>query len=323
MSFMKKIVKTIKNRGAHSGLQQTSNSFKMAAAIVAPFLGVWFAVELFAPPEWKSIATTFSFIGWIVYLLTLYSKAKADVASFLPFPQSHWFFKDGQQVSYDLLVPPNGWEEIEKYKDGSAAYRVTFKEKCEYQEADRPYADIFNKAIWKLPAVWTDSFMRTGHGEFFFQNLFVDHPSCENIALSVIYWDERGSSRIPVCLIHSCSYLYNKAKETKGKAFPTMELSIDDAKDLAINDLKHKNYEIGIRNQYLENEAEQYHKEGPEDIIELRDKALNAFATRHKTIMNAGKKGWLTKLINGKTLGYALIAIAVLLILSHLLMGWP
>ena len=323
MSFIQKIIAKIKNRGAHSGLQQTSNSFKMTAAIIAPFLGVWFIVELFAPMKWKSIATTFSFAGWIVYILILYSKTKADVAGFLPFPQSHWFFPDGQQNSYDLLVPPNGWEEIQKYQDGSAAYRVNFKEKCEYQEADRPYPDIFNSAIWKLPAVWTDSFKRTGHGEFFFQNLFVDHPACENIALSVIFWDERGSSRIPVCLIHSCSFLYNKAKATEGKAFPTVELSDVDAKDLAIKDLKHKIAEVSTRNQYLESEAEEYHKEGPEDIIELSDKRIEAYLKRHKTIMNAGKKSWLTKLINGKILGYALIAIAVILILSHFLMGWP
>lgn len=322
MSF-RKLGRYIKNRGARSGLQQTSNSFKMAAAIVAPFLAVWFAVELLAPPEWKSIATTFSFIGWIVYLLTLYSKAKADVASFLPFPQSHWFFEDGQQISYDLLVPPNGWEEIARYSDGSAAYRVEFKEKNEYQEADRSYPDIFKTAIWKTPSTWTESFKRTGHGEFFFQNLFVDHPSCENIALSVIYWDERGSSRIPICLIHSCSYLYNAAAKTQGKSFTPTELSIADAKDLAIGDLKHKIAEVNNRNYYLETEAEQYHKEGPADIIEERDKALDAFFTRHKTIMNAGKKSWLTRLINGKTLGIILLAIAGALIFMHFMVGWP
>jgi hypothetical protein len=102
-----------------------------------------------------------------------------------------------------------------------------------------------------------------------------------------------------------------------------MDLTVADAKDLAIRDLKHKIAEVNTRNYYLENEAEQYHKEGPADIIEERDKALDAFFTRHKTIMNAGKQSWLTKLINGKTLGYALIAIAVMIVLFHFLIGWP
>ena len=322
-SLISSIKKFIAKQGAHSGLQQTNNSFKMAAAIAAPILIVWFIANTLAPRQYTSVINILTFIGWIVYIFALYSKAKADVASFLPFPQAHWFFPDGQQVSYDLLVPSNGWEEIAKYQDGSAAYRVNFKEKCEYQEADRPYPDIFKSAIWKTPASWTDSFKRTGHGELFFQNLFVDHPACENIALSVIYWDERGSSRVPVCLIHSCSYIYNKAKETKGKSFPVTELTVSDAKDLAITDLKHRIAEVSNRNWYLENEAEQYHKEGPADIIEERDKAIDAFLTRHKTIMNAGKQSWLTRLINGKTLGYALIAVAVLLLLAHFLIGWP
>ena len=287
---MSAIIKFIKNRGVKSGLGQTSNSIKMAAYIVAPLIAVWFIGQLLVPPGYQQVASAVEFIGWIAYILMLYSKVKADAAGYLPFPQSHWFFQDGQQVSYDLLVPSNGWEEIASYPDGSHAYRVHFKDRNEYQEADRPYPDIFDSAIWKTPANWTDSFNRTSHGEFFFENLFVDHPACENIALSVIFWDERGSSRTPVCLIHSCSYLYNMAKMNEGKAFPTVNLPEADAKDLAIKDLKHKVFEVSTRNRYLEDEAEQYSKEGPEDIIELSDKRIEAFLKRHKSIMNAGKK---------------------------------
>jgi hypothetical protein len=323
MSIINKLTTYIKNRGAHSGLNQTNNSFKMAAVIIAPFLAGWFAIELFAPAAWKSTATTIGFIAWIIYILVFYFKLQADVASFIPFPQSHWFFPDGQQVTYDLLVPPKGWELIETYTDGSCAYRVNFNDKNEYLEADRPYPDIFNYAILKTPADWNKSFPRTGHGEFFYKNLFVGHPTCENIAISVIYWDERGSSRIPIGLVHSCGEIYRRVYNTEGKTFPVFDMSVADAKDLAIKDLKHKVAEVNTRNYYLENEAEQYHKEGPADIIEERDKALDAFWTRHKTIMNAGKKSWLMRLINGKTLGIALIIIVVLLVLSHFFAGWP
>jgi hypothetical protein len=324
-AILSKITKFVKRQGAHSGLNQTNNSFKMAAAIVAPFLGVWLLLTVFAPPEWKSVTTAFAFIGWIVYIFALYAKAKADVASYLPFPQSHWFFPDGQQISYDLLIPPNGWEMISDYKDGSKLYRVNFKEKVAYQEADRPYPDIFNYALWKLPAEWNDSFKRNGHGEFFFENLFVDHPACENIEVSVIDWEERGSNRLPICVITGCSYFFVEAMKSGGKAFPENERTLDKESKLeAINiELREKNRELTTRNGYLEREAEQYTKTEPEDIIELRDKSLDAFWTRHKTIMNAGKKSIWLRLINGKTLGYALIAIAVILILAHFLAGWP
>lgn len=323
-SIIGKISNIIHHRTGRSGLNQTSNSFKMAAAVVGPFLIAWFAVELFAPQSWRSTATSVGFVGWIIYIFVFYYKLKADVASFIPFPQSQWFYPDGQQGTYDLLVPPKGWEEIAHYQDGSYAYRVNFNDKIEYQEADRPYPDVFNFAIWKLPADWNTSFHRTGHGEFFYKNLFVDHPTCENIALSVIYWDERGASRIPVCLVHSCSEIYNRMLKMQGKKFETaLSLSATDAKDLTINDLKHQINEVSTRNKYLEGEAEQYHKEGPEDIIALSDKRIEAHLKRYKTVMNAGKKSWLTKLINGKTLAYALIAIAALLILMHFIMGWP
>jgi hypothetical protein len=321
---MSAIVDWIKKRGAKSGLNQTSSNIRMAGVIVGPFILGWFAVQIFFP-QYHDISFGVVFGLWIVGLVSYYGMLKAKAAGYLPFPQSHWFFPDGQQNSYDLLVPPNpnGWEEIAAYQDGTYGYRVNFKDRISYQEADRPYPDIFNYALWKTPANWTDSFKRTGHGEFFMDNLFIDHPSCENIALSVIYWDERGSSRVPVCLVHSCSYIYNKSIQTKGKAFPTIEMTVADAKDLVIKDLKHEKAEFLTRNRYLESEAEQYHKEGPEDIIDLSDKRVEAFFKRHKTIMNAGKKSWLTRLINGRTLGFVLIGLAVAFIFLHLMVGWP
>ena len=323
-AILSKISKFVKRQNAHSGLNQTSNSFKMAAAIVAPFLGAWLLLTIFAPPEWKSIATTFSFIGWVVYIFALYSKAKADVASYLPFPQAHVCFPDGQQLSYDLLVPPNGWEEIASYKDGSYLYRVGFRDKLEYQEADRPYPDIFNKMLWKTPADWNHSFKRNGHGEFFFENLFVDHPACENIELSVIKWEERGSNRLPIAVVTGCSFFYAEAMKSGGKSFPENKrnLSKPEKDNAFIKDLMETNRELTTRNRFLEDEAEQYTKKEPRDIKELSDKRLERIRGEIGDIMDT-ELSWKDRILNAKFIGYALIGIAVMLVLSHFMFGFP
>jgi hypothetical protein len=322
---MSAILGWIKNRGIHTGLQQTGNSFKMAAYILAPFLVVWFVIKLIVPMEYNDTASMVAFVGWIAYIIMLYAKAKSDAAGYIPFPQSHWFFPDGQQISFDLLVPPNGWEKVVEYPDGSMLYRVNFKDKCAVQEADRPYPDIFDHALWKVPCEWNVAFKRNSHGEFFFENLFIDHPACENIEVGVIDWDEQGSTRLPVCVITGSSWYYEESRKTGGKLLPNPALRTTGKEkrlEAVIVDLKEENRELTSRNRFLESEAEQYTKKEPRDIKELSDKRLSRIREEVGDIMDT-EQSWRERILNFRTLAIVVAVLVVLVVMSHFIIGWP
>jgi hypothetical protein len=320
------IIDHIKGKGAQTGLNQTSNSFKMAAYLLAPFLVGFIVAKTVLPPQLEDTATLIVFVSWIVGIILFYSNAKQKAASFLPFPQSHWFFPDGQQISYDLMVPEKGYEELAEYSDGSKLYRVYFRNRCAYQETDRPYPDIFDHALWKLPTNWNDTFKRNGAGEFFFENLFITHPACENIQVSVIEWDERGSYRLPLCAITGCSYWAERAIKDAGK-----NLSADDykktmkalAKQKAyVSELKAKNTELATRNMFLEKEHEEYVSNEPKTIKKLADDRLEAIIKRDSLIRYAKKSIW-TRILNLKTFAYAIILTGITMLISHFFFGWP
>jgi hypothetical protein len=271
------------------------------------------------------MASMVAFVGWIAYIIMLYAKAKSDAAGYIPFPQAHWFFPDGQQVTYDILVPPNGWEKVVDYPDGSRLYRVYFKDKLAYQEADRPYADVFNRALWKLPCEWNDAFKRNGHGEFFFENLFIDHPACENIEVGVIDWDEQGSNRLPVCVITGSSWYFEESRKTGGKLLPNPALRTtpkDKRLEAVIVDLKEELRELRTRNRFLEDEAEQYSKQEPRDIKELSDKRLERIRGEIGDIMDTKQSVW-TRILNFRTLAIVIGVLVLLVIMSHFILGFP
>ena len=113
------IDKVLQRNGGQSGLNQTRNSFKMAGYLLAPFIVGFILAKAILPPQYEDLATMLILVGWVVGIVVFYSNAKQKASSFLPFPQSHWFFPDGQQISYDLMVEPNGYEELLTYSDGS------------------------------------------------------------------------------------------------------------------------------------------------------------------------------------------------------------
>lgn len=320
------IIDRIRYRGTQAGLSQTSNSFKMAGYLLAPFLVGFIVAKAVLPPQFEDISTLAIFVFWIVGIILFYSNAKQKAASFLPFPQSHWFFPDGQQISYDLMVPENGYEEILTYSDGSKLYRVFFRNRLAYQETDRPYPDVFDHALWKLPANWNDTFKRNGAGEFFFENLFITHPACENIQIAVIEWDERGSYRLPVCAVIGCSYWAEKAIKDSAK-----NISEEDARKTItvlatqkafVSELKARNNELSTRNSYLEIENEDLTQKIPETVKELAERRFERDLKRYGLISNAAQSRW-TKWLNVKNLAYAIIIFGMLLLTSHFILGYP
>jgi len=318
------ILNKILRRGGNAGLSQTDNNVRMAAVIIGPFLIIWILTQIFFPPELSSFTGAITLGTWMIILLMLYAKNKISIADYLPFPAAHWRFPDGQQRQFDILIPKNGYEEItapKQYSDNSRLYRVRFKDKLQYVDPDRQFPDVFNQALWKTPAEWTKTFDRNAEGELFIGGLFVSHPATENAEFAVVDWDERGSNRVPICVVTGCSYYYRRVLTGQGRELPNAANTAKDNRTALITDLKVKLAKTMKRNEYLEQENEQYSRQEPSDSIELSDKRVANFFKRHKTIMNAGKKSMLSKLINGKYIAYLGIALLIVYLVGKFALG--
>ena len=326
------LVEMLKNRGVHQGLGQTSNSIKMAALILLPLIIPWFIVQLFFTKQEANLYTPIVFGGWIACVVIYFFAKKAAASEYSVFPQSGWQFDDGQQIRYDIFVLPNrgegqnGWEPITDnkgkpivYSDGSQLYKVTFKDKLAYQDPKRDLPDIFNQALVKTPSSWTDSFDFNGFGEVFFEGIFTTLTKCENIEVTVIDWDERGGSRIPICQITSSSWFHKEARANKGKLFPKAFMDKIEAKDAVIADLKTRNNRLTTRCGYLEQEAERHDKEEPAIIKERVDAEKNKMLQEYTDIMDIkeplGRRLWR----NAKYLFYAGIVVLICIIAAWLL----
>lgn len=325
------LVEMLKNRGVHQGLGQTSNSIKMAALILLPLIIPWFIVQLITTKEESTLYTPIILGGWIACIVIYFYAKKAAASEYSAFPQSGWQFPDGQQIRYDIFVLPNrgegenGWEPItlnEKpviYPDGSQLYKCTFKDKLAYQDPARDIPDIFNMALWKLPAAWQESFDFNGYGEFFYEGLFITSAKCENIEVTVIDWDERGGARIPICVITSCSYYHKQVRKQDGKILPKAIMTKLEARDAIIADIKKRNARLTTRNQYLETEAERHDKEEPAIIKERVDKEKDKMLQEFTDIMDIkeplAKRFWR----NAKYLFYAGIIVLIAVVMAWLL----
>jgi hypothetical protein len=315
------ILNKIIHRGGNSGLSQTDNNVRMAGVVIGPFLVVWLLLQVFAPPALADYTGALTLGVWLMILIMLYAKNKISIADYLPFPAAHWHFPDGQQRQWDVLIPKNGYEEIAQYKEGTRLYRVNFKDKLQYDDPDRQFPDIFQDAFWKTPSEWTKTFDRNAEGELFIGGLFVSHPATENASFDVVDWDERGSSRVPIAVVTGCSYYYRNLLHNKGRVMPNPKISDQECTEAKVADLKITIAKIKKRNEYLEQENEQYAKQEPTDSIDLSDRRVANFFKRHKTIMNAGKKSLLSKLINGKYLFYLGITILVVYLVGKYAVG--
>lgn len=307
--------------GGKTGLNQGSNSVRMLIDIALPMCGGYLGIRLFVPYEWTDVSTIVLFCIWIAYVILLISKRKSDATSYIPFPQTHIFYPDGQQQTCDILVPPNGYEQIAPYPDGSVLLRVNLKDAIEYIDPDRPYPDVYTKMLWKCPAEFTTAFERSGLGEFFFGDVFVEHPTCENLALYVVMW-KTERTRTPVAVVGSCSYLYRRTLDSMGKVDPQTGLNEADAMYALYMDTLKRADRIEEHNAYLEAAIDETHREKPKDVHDLVEKGVNRAREQVEDIMDTGES-LLSKLKNLKSVAIAAIIITLIVIASHVFLGFP
>lgn len=323
----RKLLDTLENRGVQSGLNQTQNSIKMAGYIVGPLIASFFLIRFLLPVELGDTVQIVAFVVWIGGVILYFFKVQAQIVTYTAFPQSHWRFPDGQQIAYDLLVPPapNDYKLEASYKDGSKLYTVHFKNKLAYQDPRREYMDIFDKALWKIPAEWTKSFDFNALGEMFFEGFFTTHSKSENVEVSVIGWAEGEGTRLPYCVVTSCSEYYRRLIAGGGKAQPNQKdkgTSLVGTLKAEILTLKKDNKELKEHNSMLEIELEQTTQKAPQDIKKLSDKRLERVRKEIGDIMDTERswKEWL--IVNGKYLSASLFFIAMVYFGGHALAWW-
>ena len=156
--------------------------------------------------------------------------------------------------------------------------------------------------------------------------MFITHPACENIQVTVIDWDERGSYRLPLCAVTGCSYWAKKAYQTSGQLLNELDMqktiTVLEKGKAYQQELKQKNNELVSRNEFLEMENEDLTTKLPETIKELSDRRFEANLKRYGLISNAKKSTWRT-ILNLKNFIYAIMLLAILAVVSHVVVGFP
>lgn len=304
----------LKRSGAVTGFNATENNFKMSGTVLGPFLILWLTIRIFLPDEMYDLSITVGLFIWLAYVIMLWAWAKSDASAYIPFPQSKWKFGDGTCRTFDIMVPPDSWEKIADLPDGKKAYKVYFSRQYLYQDPDLPFPDIFDMAIWILPAVWDTAFQRRANGEFFHKGVFVQHPACEDISVYVVNWETKEGERFPVCLINDCAYNYYEALVCYETPQMTDEgLSKAEVYETLFRDGRKREGKLISHAVYLEERLEVAEKESSKDWRKSVDERMSAIRSRHARVMDT-KPPLLTRILNMKNI----VTVALLLIFIFL-----
>ena len=303
--------------GAVTGVNATENNVKMSGALLLPFIVMWFIVKLFLPDAMYDLAVSVSMGIWVVWIVMLVAYAKIDANNYIVFPQSKWRFPDGTCRTFDLKIPPDSWENIITFDDGSIGYKVYFSEKYLYQHPDLPYPYIFDCAYWVLPKLWDTAFQRRAIGEFFHKGVFVTKPDCEDISVYVLDFEERDGVMFPTCIINDCTDTYEKTMENHRLTL----VSGGNPMGLLYSAERRRNLKLSQHSAYLEDGLDVAGKDASKSFKDSADKRLKNVRRRHGSIMDTGES-WTTKYLNLKTLALVALAIVGIWFVGNLIGVW-
>lgn len=305
-------------KGAVTGLNATENNIKMTGACLAPFLVMWFVIKLFFPEEMYDLSVTIAMLIWLVWIVMLYSYCKSDAGNFIVFPQSKWKFPDGTCKTFDIKIPPDSWEKVVEFPDGSCGYKVYFDNKYFYDSPDLPFPIVFDRAYWLTPTEWDISFKRRAFGEFFHKGVYVTKPDCEDISLYVVQFEPQREGMAPVCIINDCAFAYEKTLKTM--KLPELIKSYNPWAAL-YRDTRKKLISLLSHSAYLEDSLDVASKETSEDFKKSADRRLKSIRARHGDIMDV-KPPLLSRIFNLKTLAFAIIIVVAVFIFGRVVMNW-
>lgn len=309
--------------GGQTGLNEMGNNAKMTALVTAPFLVGWLIVQLFVPFEYVSMATMLVAGFWMGWCVFIWAYAKADASSYRAFPQPVYRFPDGGvRVFNKVLVPPDSWELVHEFEDGSKGYHIHHDtELLQYQQKGHPFPFVWDSEYWKVPAKWDETFAFASGGEFFHKGIAVDHGACESVSVYVVGWHRNRDGKIePVCLINDCNHRYEEMMENS-KKISIGEISKAERFKMMWRRGRKKEMDLLEHESLLEDTVEVL-REKSKDVKKLVDQGMGATRDSVHTIMDTGEPLY-KRVFSFKNVMKGLLILAVILIIGHFFFGFP
>lgn len=208
--------------GGVTGLNYVSSNAKMTSVVALPWLAGYLLCFMFIPDPFLEVSIIVMSVIWIVYCYGVYAYAKIDATNYRPFPQSMWRFPDGGTRKFNLMVPPDGFEKLCDFDDGTQGWRINLGRRFQYWDKRSDFPFVFDYALMRLSKDPDGSFSFLSAGEFFHKGIAIKHPACEDVSFYVHDWIQDKDGRyVPVGEINDCTLAYKQAlknaRTMKGK----------------------------------------------------------------------------------------------------------
>jgi len=250
----------------------------------------------------------------------IWAWAKSDANNYIVFPQSKWKFPNGDCRTFDLKVPPDSWQLIEEFKDGSKGYKVWFDATYQYADPDLPFARVWRMAYWNTPSTWDESFHRRAVGEFPHKGIFVTKPDCEDISVYVIGWETMDGEHFPVCLINDCALRYKQVLET-ARHMSIGQLSKLNALMMLYRHARKKVDNLNQHTAYLEDRVDIAEQKSSEKFKESADNRMKSARKCVARIKDTKESLW-TRFKNVKTLAIVILIAVVIFFAGRFFRLW-
>lgn len=308
--------------GAVTGAGFTENNVRMMGALFAPFLVMWSIVKFFLPDALYDMSISVAMVIWLVWCVVVWAWAKSDANNYIVFPQSKWKFPNGDCRTFDLKVPPDSWEELEEFPDGSRGVKVWFDQKYGYFDPDLDFPRIWRLAYWHLPSTWDISFRRRAFGEFFHKNVYVTKPDCEDISVYVFDWETTPKGETyPVCMINDCAFTYRQMLKN-AKHMSIGQLLRLHTLQMQLSSLRKEAQKMTQHTAYLEERVDVAEKDSSDEYKNSADNRMKAVRKRHARVMDTGVPLGKRIIIALKYVAWIVVPCAIIFLAGRFFQLW-
>lgn len=299
------------------GLDQGKNSVGMMVLVMGPLYAFWFGLQLFIPKPDQPLYAGVGMVMWAAYVGAYYAWAKTDAASYESFPQSTWWFDKTHWKHFDLLVKHDGWEIIQRFKDGRIAALVHFADTYAYEDPLLAETRTFDEAYLILPTEKGHTFTFVSGGEIFHKNISISHRAGSPLSVHVVDWEEEQGIYRPIGLVADSGWHFERTMKN-AKALTTS--SKYDALKTVYNYMANRHIQVKEHNVKLVGELDALYKlsEKTDKLLHLRLQDLKRW---YGHILRV-KTGWRTKIFGVQTLAAVLFFMFLTYIVGRYVFNW-